>query len=236
MTTEEISDGVTLSGDTSASSITFTRTSSSNVNTRDATERAAAMTIEGAYAEFYACKFFSSQDTLYTGASPAYFRKCVIEGQTDYIFGEANVVFDVCELRWKGYSGTSYAGYITAARQGSTSSYTGYLFNKCKVYGSSQSLTVKAGYFGRPWASTAKVMFINTTLLNADMILPAGWYSMSGVQPENVAGFKEYGTKLKDGTAVSLSSRKGHTLSDSDASSIKKKNYMNNWTPTYLNA
>ena len=79
-------------------------------------------------------------------------------------------------------------------------------------------------------------MFINTTLQDGNMILPAGWYSMSGVNPENVAGFKEYGTKLKDGTTVSLSSRKGHTISANDAGSINKKNYMNNWTPTYLDA
>ena len=236
ITSEEISDGVTLSGDTSASSITFKRTSSSDVQTRTATERAAAITIEGAYAEFFTCKFYSSQDTLYTGASPIFFRKCVIEGQTDYIFGEANVVFDFCELRWKGYSDKTYPGYITAARQGSTSSYTGYLFNKCKVYGSSQSLSTTAGYLGRPWASTAKVMFINTTLQDKDMILAEGWYSMSGVEPEDVDGFKEYGTKLKDGTTVSLSSRKGHTVSASNAASINKKNYMNNWTPTYLDA
>ena len=236
MTSEEISDGITLANDAKASSITFKRTSSSNVNTREATERAAAMTIEAPYAEFYSCKFYSSQDTLYTGASPAFFRKCVIEGQTDYIFGEGNVVFDFCELRWKGYSGNTYPGYITAARQGSSGSYTGYLFNKCRVYGSSQNLAVTAGYFGRPWAATAKVMFINTTLQDKNMILPAGWYSMSGVNPENVAGFKEYGTKLKDGSSVSLSSRKGHTVSANDAASINKKNYMNNWTPTYLNA
>ena len=236
MTSEEISDGITLANDARASSITFKRTSSSNVNTREATERAAALTIEAPYAEFYSCKFYSSQDTLYAGASPAFFRKCVIEGQTDYIFGEGNVVFDFCELRWKGYSGTTYPGYITAARQGSSGSYTGYLFNKCKVYGSSQNLAVTAGYFGRPWAATAKVMFINTTLQDKNMILPAGWYSMSGVNPENVAGFKEYGTKLKDGSSVSLSSRKGHTVSANDAASINKKNYMNNWTPTYLDA
>ena len=236
MTSEEISDGIALANDARASSITFQRTSSSNVNTRAATERAAALTIEAPYAEFYSCKFYSSQDTLYTGASPAFFRKCVIEGQTDYIFGEGNVVFDFCELRWKGYSGTTYPGYITAARQGSSGSYTGYLFNKCRVYGSSQNLAVTAGYFGRPWAVTAKVMFINTTLQDKNMILPAGWYSMSGVNPENVAGFKEYGTKLKDGSSVSLSSRKGHTISANDANSINKQNYMNNWTPTYLNA
>ena len=236
MTSEEISDGIVLANDAKASSITFQRTSSSNVNTRAATERAAALTIEAPYAEFYSCKFYSSQDTLYAGASPAFFRKCVIEGQTDYIFGEGNVVFDFCELRWKGYSGTTYPGYITAARQGSSGSYTGYLFNKCRVYGSSQNLAVTAGYFGRPWAVTAKVMFINTTLQDKNMILPAGWYSMSGVNPENVAGFKEYGTKLKDGSLVDLSNRKGHIVSEKDAASINKKDYMNNWTPTYLDA
>jgi len=236
MTSEEVKDGVTPAYDAKASPITFKRSSSSDVKSRAATERAAAMTIEAPYSEFYACKFYSSQDTLYTGASPSFFRRCVIEGQTDYIFGGANVVFDLCELRWKGYSGTTYPGYITAARQSSSGSYTGYLFNKCRVYGSSSNLPVTAGYFGRPWGATAKVMFINTTLQDKNMIHPAGWYSMSGVNPENVAGFKEYGTKLKDGSSVSLSARKGHKVSANDAASINKKNYMNNWTPTYLNA
>ena len=236
MTAEEIADGITLAGDSRASSITFKRTSSSDVKSRAANERAAAMTIEAPYAEFYACRFYSSQDTLYTGASPAFFRKCVIEGETDYIFGEANAVFDFCELRWKGYTGTPYPGYITAARQGSTGSYTGYLFNKCRVYGSSSNLPVTAGYFGRPWAATAKVMFINTTLQDKNMILPAGWYSMSGVNPENCAGLKEYGTKYKDGSSVSLSSRRGHVLSANNVASINKVNYMNNWNPTYANA
>ena len=235
MTNEEIADGVTLANDPSISSINFKRTSSSNVNTREATERAAAITVDAPYCEFFRCKFYSSQDTLYVYASPSFFRKCVIEGQTDYIFGEGNVVFDFCELRWKGYSGTSYPGYITAARQYYTP-YTGFLFNKCRVYGSSQNLNVVAGYLGRPWAASAKVMFINTILQDNNMIVPAGWFSMSGVQPENVNGFKEYGTKLKDGTDVSLSKRKGHTVSANDAASIKKQNYMNNWTPTYLNA
>ena len=81
MTSEEISDGVTLANDPSASSITFKRTSSSNVNTREATERAAAITVDAPYCEFFSCKFYSSQDTLYVYASPQFFRKCVIEGK-----------------------------------------------------------------------------------------------------------------------------------------------------------
>ena len=103
----------------------------------------------------------------------------------------------------------------------------------CKVT-KNKSLTVKAGYFGRPWAQTAKVMFINTVLEDASTIVDAGWYSMNGVQPENVDGFKEYGTKLANGASVSTSSRKGHILSQSDAQSINLKNYLNNWTPSYM--
>ena len=98
--------------------------------------------------------------------------------------------------RWKGYSGTTYPGYITAARQSSSGSYTGYLFNKWRVYGSSSNLPVIAGYFGRPWGATAKVMLINTILQDKIWSTLLVWISMNGVNPENVAGFKEYGTKL----------------------------------------
>ena len=100
MTKEEVDDGVEFTGET----IKVKRTSSLDVKSKSATERAAAISIESTYVEFLNYKFYSSQDTLYTGNSPIYFKKCLIEGQTDYIFGRGNVVFDSCELRWKGYS------------------------------------------------------------------------------------------------------------------------------------
>ena len=234
MTKEEISDGVELVKISSVSPINVKRQSNVDVQSRIATERAAALTCEAPYSEFYKCTFLSSQDTLYTGGSPQYFKYCVIEGQTDYIFGESNAVFDNCELRWKGYSsGISYPGYITAARAGNQY-YTGYLFKNCKVT-KNNKLTVKAGYLGRPWASSAKVMFINTILKDSSSIVPEGWYEMSGVKPENVAGFKESGTKYSNGQSVDLSKRKGIKVSDNDAKKINVINYMNNWTPSYLN-
>ena len=234
MTKEEISDGVELVKISSVSPINVKRQSNVDVQSRIATERAAALTCEAPYSEFYRCTFLSSQDTLYTGGSPQYFKYCVIEGQTDYIFGESNAVFDNCELRWKGYSSSnSYPGYITAARAGNQY-YTGYLFRNCKVTKNSK-LTVKAGYLGRPWASSAKVMFINTILKDSSSIVPEGWYEMSGVKPENVAGFKESGTKYSNGQSVDLSKRKGIKVSENDAKKINVINYMNNWTPSYLN-
>ena len=232
MTQEEVNDGVEVLGDPNASKINIQRTASLDVKSKSATERAAALAADAPYVEFLNCKFYSSQDTLYTGGSPLYFKNCLIEGQTDYIFGESNAVFDSCELRWKGYSEGANGGYITAARAGS-GSYTGYLMYNCKVT-KNKSLTVKPGYFGRPWGQTAKVLFLNTVLEDGSTIADAGWYSMSGVQPETVAGFKEYGTKLANGGGVNTSQRKGHILSQNDAQGVNIKNYLNNWTPSYM--
>ncbi|MBQ6035164.1 MAG: hypothetical protein IJL33_06680, partial [Ruminococcus sp.] len=229
LTQEELADGVECTNET----LKVQRYNGVDVKSKAYTERAAALSVDTGYAEFLNCQFLSSQDTLYTGGSPQYYKNCLIEGQTDYIFGGSNAVFDSCELRWKGYSSGSVGGYITAARE-QGSPYTGYLFKDCKVTANS-GLTVTAGYLGRPWAQSAKVLFVNTTLQNGNMITAAGWTSMSGVQPESVSGFKENGTKLSNGQRVDLSQRKGHIVSDSDAASINIKSYMNNWTPSFLN-
>ena len=231
MTNEELADGVEVLGDSNTSPINVQRTSSLDVKSKAATERGAALAADCGYAEFLNCRFYSSQDTLYTGGSPLYFKKCLIEGQTDYIFGESNVVFDSCELRWKGYSSGSVGGYITAAR--GEGSYTGMLMYNCKVT-KNKALTVTKGYFGRPWRDTAKVKFINTVLEDDNTIAAEGWGSMSGVQPENVAGFKEYGTKLANGQAVNTSQRKGHILSQADAEKTNIISYLNNWTPSFM--
>ncbi len=230
ITDEEIADGVEATGET----LTVARTSGADVRSKAYTERAAALSADAAYCEFLNCSFLSSQDTLYTGGSPEYYKNCHIEGNTDYIFGDGSVVFDSCELSFYGYSSGSVGGYITAARDDDNDD-TGYLFSNCTIT-KNPSLTVKTGYLGRPWRDTAKVMFVNTTLTDAGLIDKTGWTSMSGVQPETVSGFKEYGTKLPDGTAADLSSRKGNKISDSDAAGIKLTSYMKNWTPTYLNA
>ena len=226
MTEEEIKDGVELSMETG---ILAVRTMNLDVKAKDSTERAAALSIEAGYAEFLNCKFYSSQDTLYTGGSPSYFRNCLIEGETDYIFGPGNAVFDRCELRWKGFSVNPKGGHITAAK----STGTGYLMYNCKVT-KNKALSVKVGDFGRPWGVTAKVLYINTILEDSTTIINEGWGAMSGVQPETVEGFKEYGTKLANGAAVNTSQRKGHIISKQEAESIDIKKYMNDWTPSFL--
>lgn len=227
VTKEEIADGVEPSG---TQAITFNRQASgADVRSKAATERGAALTIDANYAEFFGCEFYGSQDTLYTGGKQGYFKNCKIEGNTDYIFGSGDYVFEACELSFYGYSAAAAGGYITAAREQSK----GYLFYNCDIT-ANDDLVVSSGHLGRPWRDTAVVMFYNTTMERSDLIKAEGWASMSGVEPTQ-ATFKEYNTKLADGTAVNLSQRKGSVISDADSSKVTVAGYLSGWTPAYLN-
>ena len=223
ITDEEIEDGVNAA-DTKLPQ----RTYGLDATSKAATERATALAIEADKTEFTNCAFLGSQDTLYTGnsATNLYFKNCRIEGNTDYIFGDGNAVFDGCELRFFGYSTGSVGGYITAHKPGTATQY-GYLFRNCAITGNSD-LTVKAGYLGRPWGADARVTFINTKMTD-NLINDAGWYEMA-VKPEK-ANFAEYNTRLTTGEAVDLSKRAGKALSDSDAAAINVKSYFGSWTP-----
>ncbi len=225
VTNEEIADGVEPSG---SQSITFDRTAAgADVQSKAATERAAAMAVEGDYCEFYQCEFYGSQDTLFTGGAQGYFKECMIEGNTDYIFGTGNYVFDRCELRFKGYSSSATGGYITAHKANGA-----YLFSDCDITANS-GLTVNSGYFGRPWSQDADVAFVNTQLQYADIIKAEGWYKMSGNTPEN-AKFKEFNTTA-NGQPVNTSGRVAGTVLSS-ANGLSVSDYLGGWTPAFLNA
>jgi pectin methylesterase-like acyl-CoA thioesterase/lysophospholipase L1-like esterase len=241
VTDEEISDGVEVS---MGENIRFVRTLGANVTSKNATERAAALAIEADGAEFKDCSFIGSQDTLYMAAPiRAYYKNCVVEGNTDYIFGSGNAVFDSCELRFAGYSDSAAGGYITAARAdadkwaSSATAFKGYLFRACTVTNKTtddagNTMLHTAGYFGRPWDSAATVTYLNTKLESATAIADAGWTSMSGVDP-SVANFKEYNTTY-NGQAVDTASRTtGTVMTAAEAAAVKATDYFGDWTPVY---
>ncbi|MBR5372033.1 MAG: hypothetical protein IK130_07445 [Oscillospiraceae bacterium] len=220
VTDEELADGVEVTGE----SQTTVRYKGLDVTAKSTTERAAAMCVEADFCEFCHCNFTSSQDTLYT-ANPAYFKECKIQGNTDYIFGSGDVVFDTCELCFGGYSDNAAGGYITAAR----AQTNGYLFWNCNVT-ANPGKKVGAGFFGRPWKDTAHVLFYNTTLPYEGIIQGAGWTSMSGVDPA-AATFREYHTTV-NGNPVNTGSRvRGTVLNSCNAT---REQYFGSWTPYYL--
>lgn len=228
ITDEELADGVECTGET----LKIERNYSTDVDSKAATERAAAIAIEADQSEFKDCSFYSSQDTVYTQGSHLYFKNCLLEGQTDYIFGSGSCVFDACELSFKGYSTNSQGGYITANRPNAGES--GYLFRNCTVTGNDK-LTVTPGYYGRPWGADAKVTFMNTKLTSANLIVAAGWDSMSGANPAN-ANFFEYNTTTAAGAAVDTSKRVRGVMSKADADKIQVTDYFGSWVPVFYQA
>ena len=230
ITDEEIEDGVEpLDQGNNTKPV---RNYSLDVASKAATERAAAISVDADFAEFYNCSFLSSQDTIQTGGANvhSYWKNCFIEGNTDYIFGGGACVFDNCELSFAGYSGEGAGGYITAQRPEGTEN--GYLFWNCTVTGNGK-LTVAPGYYGRTWGADAKVTFINTKLQKADIITPAGWASMNGA-PEN-ARYAEYNTTSLDGKNVDTSQRTKDTVKTENPvpNAEAFKAYFGDWTPKH---
>ena len=155
-TDEEVKDGVKPSG---IQAITVDRQAQTiKADAKNATERAAAIGFENnpQNCELYKCEFIGSQDTFYTSGS-IYVRDCAITGNTDYIFGGGNVVFDNCDLIWGGYSDGSYGGHITA------NSGDKYIFRGCTIKNSSKDgRTVAGGNLGRDWGGeNAHVYYFN---------------------------------------------------------------------------
>jgi pectin methylesterase-like acyl-CoA thioesterase len=111
-------------------------------------------------------RLVGNQDTLYAAGGRQYYADCYIEGNVDFIFGDANAVFERCRI----HSTPHQIGYITAQGKREASQDSTYVFNQCK-------LTAEPGvenvWLGRPWRSYASVVFLNTEM--GAHIAPAGW-------------------------------------------------------------
>ena len=228
ITEEELEDGVEPINQKD-----IIRNKTTDLNTIEASKGACTFSAESDYSEFYNCKFLSCHSTIFSQASAQYYKNCFFEGQNGIIIGGGNVVFHSCIIGWKGFSKNSMAGCISSSLA-ANEPYTGYLFYKCKIVGN-KNLNVTSGYFGSPWGSNkTKISFINTTLENEKMIAKEGWTALH-CPPEEVDGFLEFGTKLKNGTLVDVSQRKGYIIPDIDFSKFNISSYLNNWTPYYIN-
>ena len=235
MTTEEVADGVGKGGDNSK--VDRSKATDADIKLYKNKERACVIFIEADQSEFKDCQFLSSQDTMFTGNNTehTYFKNCVIEGTTDYIWGDCSAVFDGCTLSMYGYGDKAASGSIIVASK--ALSQLGYLFNNCKVVKTSYpgiNKGITKTYFARPWRADSKVVFLNTEVEDANTIAPAGFTSMSNVTPAK-AKYYEYNTHLADGTKVSTSSRAAgvNKMTDEEASAVKLEDYFEGWTPAY---
>ena len=158
-------------------------------NTAGRVGQAVALHIEGDRAIVNNCRILGNQDTLYTASSSSrqYFLNSYIEGTTDFIFGEATVVFKNCTINSLSDS------YITAAATSEQQNY-GYVFFDCKLTAAPSATKV---YLGRPWRPFAKTVFIRTEM--GDHIVAEGWNPWKGDKmfpdKEKTTYYAEYESK-----------------------------------------
>jgi pectin methylesterase-like acyl-CoA thioesterase len=149
----------------------------------------------------------SNQDTYYTGSGiRTYWENGTIHGTVDFICGNGDIFFNQVNLYLEN---RTTADVICAP---ATSSSWGYVFNSCTIDGGSNQ---KGAYsLGRPWQSSPRAVYLNTTM----NITPtaSGWSDMS-VLP---GLFAEYNSMTSSGNAVDLSSRKTSFLVNSVSTSV----------------
>ncbi|XP_034676849.1 putative pectinesterase 11 [Vitis riparia] len=149
-------------------------------NTYGAGAKAVALRVSADRVAFFECRILSHQDTLLDDTGRHFYRNCFIEGDTDFICGNAASLFEKCHL----HSLSEESGAITAQRRESPAEDTGFIFLGCKLTG------LKSALLGRPWGDYSRVVFAFTYMSNA--ILPQGWDDWSDTSKQSTAFYGQY--------------------------------------------
>ncbi|XP_042499464.1 pectinesterase-like [Macadamia integrifolia] len=163
---------------------------------------------------YYQCSFEGYQDTLYVYSQRQFYRNCDIYGTVDFIFGDAVVVLQNCNIYVrKPLSGQENT--VTAQGRTDPNENTGISIHNCQITAASDLSSVKT-YLGRPWKQYSRTVVMKTYL--DSLIDPAGWLEWSGNFALSTLYYGEY---ANTGPGSSTSNRVNwpgyHIMSTSDA-------------------
>lgn len=185
--------------------------------------QAVALHTQGDRLVFVNCRILGNQDTIYTGGidTRLFFKDCLIEGTTDFIFGPSTAWFENCTILSRINS------YITAASTAQNTKY-GYVFNNCRLVAGEG---VDKVYLGRPWRPYGYTLFMNCEM--GKHIRPEGWYNWGKESNEKTARYYEYNNR---GEGASTKGRVawGKQLTKKEAAQVTIENVFkrgDNWTP-----
>jgi pectin methylesterase-like acyl-CoA thioesterase len=237
-------------------------------NSSYANKQAVALRNEADHSVFFNCRFLGNQDTLFANQSKTtnadksttwndafqYYNNCYIEGDVDFIFGQARAVFEGCELHSVDRAGITPKGYIAAPSHLDTEKY-GYLMEDCKLT-SNVTTTPASVFLGRPWhpSSTTKLGFgvkSNVVYKNCDLgahIAADGWSAMSNAgviaYPKDnfMYEYENHGLGAVTTTtssavttttsgAATITNENRRQLTDNQAKDYTKENVLGGWNP-----
>lgn len=213
-------------------------------NTAGAIKHQAVAVRNGAdLSTFYSCSFEGYQDTLYVHSLRQFYRECDIYGTVDFIFGNAAVVFQNCNL----YPRLPLQGQFNAVTaQGRTdpNQNTGISIHNCTIRAADE---LAAGnwsvetYLGRPWKNYSRTVYMQSFM--DSVINKAGWKEWDGSFALDTLYYAEFNNS---GPGSSLDNRVTwpgfHVINETDAANFTVSNFLlgDSWLPltgvTYTSA
>ncbi|PUZ56980.1 hypothetical protein GQ55_5G391800 [Panicum hallii var. hallii] len=142
--------------------------------------QAVALRVGADLSAFYRCSFIGYQDTLYVHSLRQFFRDCDVYGTIDFIFGNAAVVLQGCNL-YARQPLPNQSNIFTAQGREDPNQNTGISVQRCKVAAAADLVGREAAtrtYLGRPWKQYSRTVFMQSEL--DSLIDPAGWLEWNG--------------------------------------------------------
>lgn len=154
---------------------------------------------------YYFCAFKGYQDTLYAESSRQFYKKCLIYGTVDFIFGNAAAVFQDCTIYVRKPKATG--GLVIAAQ--SREHYwdnTGITMHRCAIMRAPElkPFPQYKAFLGRPWRDYARTAYLRSSI--GDVVDPAGWLTWQGAPPTR-SRTVDYGEFQNSGPGASTDRR-----------------------------
>lgn len=154
--------------------------------------QAVALRVNADLAALYRCSINGYQDTLYVHSFRQFYRECDISGTIDFIFGNAAVVFQGCNIMARMPMPGQFT-VVTAQSRDTLDENTGISIQNCSVVAAddlrSNSSRVKS-YLGRPWRVYSRTVYLESYI--GDFIDPVGWTKWSDDQGLDTLYYGEY--------------------------------------------
>lgn len=129
---------------------------------------------------FYRCSIEGYQDTLCVYTQRQFYRECDIYGTIDFIFGNAAVVIQNCNI-YVRRPNHGEANVITAQGRTDPNQNTGIVIQFCKIMAAPELVPVRrtvSTFLGRPWMMYSRTVYMENTI--DGIISPLGWLPFNG--------------------------------------------------------
>ncbi|XP_027335390.1 probable pectinesterase/pectinesterase inhibitor 36 [Abrus precatorius] len=189
--------------------------------------QAVALKVSSDLSVFYRCSIKGYQDTLYVLSNRQFYRDCYIYGTVDFIFGDAIVVLQNCDIFVRKPM-SHQSNFITAQGRDDPNKPTGISIQNSRVRPTSEFVSFKNSYntfLGRPWKKYSRTVYLKTDL--DGLIHPKGWSEWDGNFALSTLYYGEY---MNTGSGASTQNRVNwpgfHVLSASEASPFTVNQFL----------